>query len=132
MPETYEEVKFTNPPGRKPDTRRRKVKPPVASKTELQRGFFHGFRGFSLAVRSTETIPETEFSEMASAYEDLVKRFPVLGWVILALAPLSVAGETWDKVNRIWGQRTRFFRKPKDVVDAEQVILNANDNAPNV
>ncbi len=132
MPETFEEVKFNDPPGRKPPPNRRRRKPPIASKTELQRGFFHGFRGFSLAVRSTETIPEDEFSEMASAYEDLVKRFPVLGWVILALAPLSVAGETWDKVNLIWSRRGRFFSKPKDVVDASQLPVNANDNATNV
>lgn len=128
MAETYEEVHFTNPPGRKPTRRKRQLKPPTATKSELQRGFYHGFRGLSLAARSAEVIDESEFSEMAGAYEDLVKRVPFLGYLILALAPLSVAGETWDKFTRVWSSRTRFISKPKEVIDVSPA--NANDNPP--
>lgn len=115
MPET-EEIHITGGPRTR--TNRKKPKPPPVNKTELKSGFYHGFRGFGLIIHSDEEIPEDEFNNMADAYESIAKRYPMLGYIVMLLAPFSVMGEFYDKALRIWESRKRFRKEKPNIVDA--------------
>lgn len=124
----YEEIKITGGPRTR--TNRKRQKPPPVSKDELKSGFYHGYRGLGALIKSEEFIPEKEFENMADAYESVAKRFPMLGYIVLVMAPLSVIGEMYDKAMRIWEKRHRFLKSEPNVVDAEHfTVNNANDHA---